>query len=378
MTPAQRVRAWAIESALPLWATKGVDPRGGFVECLSLDGAALVSKPRRVRAQARQIYVYAHCYNVGWLPDAQLAVEQLEWLVDRAWRPDDKSGWVHVLDERGGVINDKRDLYDHAFILLALATVYKSTNNSKWLSLADQTIAVLDDEFVAANGGFAECIGGELPRRQNPHMHLFEAFLSLHATTGDVKYLARVDAIYELFDGQFFDREMGILREYFNENWAPWKVGSEDVWEPGHHSEWVWLLTRYFEVSNRSRQGDGQKLLNRALANGIYPATGLLRGELGADNSCPPSMSRTWMQTEYVKALLTRVEHDADGAVEAAERAVDDMFRWHLEPAIPGGWVDHVDEQGIPSSKDIPASTLYHLICCMTEIERVLGKSHNS
>ena len=378
MTSAQRVRAWAIDAALPLWATKGVDPRGGFVESLSLDGEALLSKPRRVRAQARQIYVYAHCYNVGWLPDAQLAVEQLNWLVGHAWSPDGKPGWVHALDESGGVIDDKRDLYDHAFILLALATVYRATKDDKWLKLVDQTVAVLDRDFAALNGGFLECIGGELPRRQNPHMHLFEAFLSLHAATANAEYLARVDAIYGLFDGHFFDRELGILREYFQENWAPWKSGSEDIWEPGHHSEWVWLLTRYFEVSDRVRQGDGQKLLDRALANGVIPVTGLLRGELGTDNSCPPSMSRTWMQTEYIKALLTRVEHGEAGAVQVVEQAIEDMFRWHLDPAISGGWVDHVDELGAPCSEDIPASTLYHLICCMTEIERVLGKSHKS
>jgi mannose/cellobiose epimerase-like protein (N-acyl-D-glucosamine 2-epimerase family) len=373
MTSVRRVRAWAIETALPLWSTKGVDPRGGFVECLSLDGEALLSKPRRVRAQARQVYVYAHCFNVDWLPDAQLAVEQMEWLVERAWRPDGKPGWVHALDESGGAIDHKRDLYDHAFILLALATLYKATEDGKWVSLADQTIAVLDEEFVASNGGFIECIGGELPRRQNPHMHLFEAFLSLHAATGNREYLARVDAIYDLFDAHFFDRDVGILREYFQDSWQPWGTGAEDIWEPGHHSEWVWLLTRYFDVSKRSRQGDGQKLLDRALANGIIPKTGLLRGELGADNSCLPSMSRTWMQTEYVKALLTRVEYGESGAVQSVERAIDDMFRWHLDPAIPGGWVDHVDERGVLGSEDIPASTLYHLICCMTEIERVLG-----
>lgn len=377
MTPASRVRAWATQIALPLWAQTGVDPAGGFVEGLSLDGQPLLSRPRRVRAQARQIYVYAHCFNSGWLPDAKLAVEQLHILHGNAWMPDGKPGWVHTLDPAGKVLDDTRDLYDHAFVLLALATVYQATNDPKWLTLADQTIEVLDSDFASENGGFSERIGDQLPRRQNPHMHLFEAFLALYAATGNSKYLSQVDALYDLFDRHFFDRDLGVLREYFQEDWKPWKVGAEDIWEPGHHCEWVWLLTRYFAVSDRVRQGDGAMLLDRALSKGVIASTGLLRSELGTDDSIVSSVSRTWMQTEYIKALLTRVEHGEPGAVQAAEQAIDDLFKWHLDSAVSGGWADHVDEWGEPQSKDIPASTLYHLICCMTEIERVLIVGEN-
>lgn len=378
MTSAQRVRKWAVETALPLWAKRGVDPRGGFVECLSLDGQALASRPRRFRAQARQIYVYAHCHNVGWLADSKLAEQQLQWLSGCAWSPDGNPGWVHMLDEHGATLDNKRDLYDHAFILLALATVYQANKNPKWLHLLDQTLTMMDGELASPSGGFLECIGGELPRRQNPHMHLFEAFLSVYAATGRAADLDRVEAVYQLYEKHFYDRGVGVLREFFQDDWTPWKSGAKDLWEPGHHCEWVWLITRYFAVSDRVRKGDGQNLLDRVLANGVVPKTRLLRARLGADNTCEPTMSRTWMQTEYIKALLTRVELGEAGSMPAVERAIDDLFKWHLEPAIPGGWVDHVDEQGIPSSKDIPASTLYHLICCMTEIERVLGKSHNS
>ena len=59
-------RAWLFGSALPLWAAAGFDPKTGlFQEKLDRDGHA-VPGPRRVRVQARQLYVFAQAGRLGW------------------------------------------------------------------------------------------------------------------------------------------------------------------------------------------------------------------------------------------------------------------------------------------------------------------------
>ncbi len=68
--------AWLGEAALPLWAGAGVDPVGGlFHEALSVDGTP-VEAPRRARAQARQVFVFASAsaagYGARWLPVARV------------------------------------------------------------------------------------------------------------------------------------------------------------------------------------------------------------------------------------------------------------------------------------------------------------------
>lgn len=61
-----RVRQWLVQSALPLWARAGIDgEHGGFVERLMLDGRPDLSVPKRLRVQARQIYVFAHAKLLG-------------------------------------------------------------------------------------------------------------------------------------------------------------------------------------------------------------------------------------------------------------------------------------------------------------------------
>ena len=89
------------------------------------DGRADASAPRRVFVQARQIYCYAKAAQMGWYPDGRaIALKGLEHLLSKAKAPDGKPGFVHTLKPDGTVLDPLRDSYDHAFVLLALATVY--------------------------------------------------------------------------------------------------------------------------------------------------------------------------------------------------------------------------------------------------------------
>ena len=98
---------------------------GGFVDRLDADGRADRSAPRRVFVQARQIYCYAKAAQMGWYPDGRaIALKGLEHLLAKAKAPDGKPGFVHTLTPDGSVLDPLRDSYDHAFVLLALATVY--------------------------------------------------------------------------------------------------------------------------------------------------------------------------------------------------------------------------------------------------------------
>ena len=115
-----------IDHCLPLWSTEGWDARmGGFIDRLDPDGRADRLAPRRVFVQARQIYCYAKAAQMGWYPDGRaIALKGLEHLLAKAKAADGRPGFVHALTPEGAVLDPRRDSYDHAFILLALAAVY--------------------------------------------------------------------------------------------------------------------------------------------------------------------------------------------------------------------------------------------------------------
>src|SRR3546814_5449526 len=85
-----------------------------------------------------------------------------------------------------------------------------------------------------------------LPRRQNPHMHLLEAFLALYEASGEAHWLARAQSIHDLFRRHFL--QQGQLVEFFDADWREvpqdGRDGARRLREPGHFFEWAWLLHR--------------------------------------------------------------------------------------------------------------------------------------
>src|ERR1700743_2147228 len=121
-----RLKARLIEQAFPLWSTEGWDrTSGGFIDRLTPEGRADILAPRRGFVQGRQIYFFAKAALVGWYPEGrEIAMKALDHLLARAKSPDGQPGFVHTLAHDGSVLDPLRDTYDHAFVLLALSSVY--------------------------------------------------------------------------------------------------------------------------------------------------------------------------------------------------------------------------------------------------------------
>ena len=236
-------RAWMLEKALPFWAFAGRDEPGfGFVEHLDLSARPAAVPYKRVRVQARQIYVFAHADILGWPGGRDAARDGYEFLIRYARGAD--GSWARVLGRRGGVLDPTADLYDMAFVLLALAWYARATGSSEAVDHAHRTIDWIQQSMASPFGGFHNTRPeSPAPRQQNPHMHLLEAALALYVTTGDAKFMTVADQLVDLFRRCFFDRNTGSLGEFFSSDWAPVEGAEGSRVEPGHHYEWVWLLS---------------------------------------------------------------------------------------------------------------------------------------
>ena len=110
----------------------------------------------------------------------------------------------------------RRDTYDHAFVLLACAWRLKAFGDEQARRVAERTLGFLDT-LRQDDGSYLEGDPASLPRRQNPHMHLFEASLALHRA-GFEDALDRARAIRALFERHFWDGQ--VLREFFGDDWS--------------------------------------------------------------------------------------------------------------------------------------------------------------
>jgi mannose-6-phosphate isomerase len=366
-----RLKARVIEHCLPLWSGEGWDAgAGGFVDRLAPDGRADRQAPRRVMVQARQIYCFAKAAQMGWYPDGRaIALKGLEYLLGKAKAPDGRSGYVHKLTPDGAVKDPRRNTYDHAFILLALATVYALDRDAQVRAEIDELLLFLDTELRSPNGGFAEGLPPSLPRRQNPHMHLFEAMIATFDATHDLVFQQRAGDFFALFLANLYDKQTRVLGEYFEDDWS--KITPVIV-EPGHLAEWVWLLRGFERITGCPTGQRRSELLQSALRY-RDGATGCLVDAGYADGSIRRDTRRLWPQVELAKAFIAQAETGEVGAADEARAALLRLERHYLSHAVAGGWYDQFDRDGASLVATIPASSFYHVICAVTEADQVLS-----
>ena len=372
----QRLREWAIGQALPLWAGAGFNrAQGRFEERLSLAGVPIVDAPQRLIVQARQIYSYGLATRRGWHRGRDLVEEAYASMIRDFHRPDGRDGWVFSVARDGTVTDATRDLYSHAFVLLGMASYVQATGSSQALAIADETLAYIDSALGAANGGYFDALPRpDALRRQNPHMHILEGLLSLWTASGERRYLARAEKIFELFAAHFFQPDHGVLGEYYDDRLERAAGITGDIVEPGHHYEWVWLLRWLERESGRAVGPYADGLYRHADAHG-YSADGLIMDEVLRDGRPHKRSHRTWPVTEAVKGNLAEAGAGRPGAMDKAAALADRLHEWFLSPVVPGGWMDRLDEHGRPATDFMPASTLYHVLCMLDELEGFASRS---
>jgi len=354
---ALRLRKWCVDHALPLWAERARNPDGSWVEHLHLDGTADRAAERRWRVLARQVYVYAKADVLKWFDGREIAVSTYEKMTDL--------GYVHRVSSNGQISNPTRDLYDHAFYILAASSLYGLTREGKYLKDAENLLSWVDTELRHPSGGWRESDRADQlsARRQNPHMHLLEASLFLFGVTGNAEHLGFAELVFKLFESYFFDD--ATVSEVFDADWTLELGTPGQTAEPGHAAEWVWLLGQYHKATCQNVR-QYQSALYR---NALHGRGWFLNDEETKSGEVRRDSKRLWVQTEVIKSHLAMAEIGTPGARDMAAATIDALFPVYLTPY--GLWNDQINACGANIASTIPVSTFYHILCMAAESERI-------
>lgn len=369
---ALRARSWLLHHAIPHWSTHGLDRAGFAYEESDFTGAMRETGYRRTMVQFRQTYVFAYGALLGAC-DPSVARQLFARTVTAAWHPD--GGWVHRLDAAGNVLDPTRDAYDQAFALLASAWVYRLDRDPGTLAFAYRTLEFMDARMRSAFGGYEEAIPTRTPRRQNPHMHLYEALLCLYEVSGDPSFLQRARQLRLLLESHFIS-DSGALREYFGPALEPLTGAEGECVEPGHHAEWTWLLHEHARLDAADAVGHAYRA--RALfafieRNGFTPS-GLPAERVDTRGAITHDGTKLWAVCETLKAYVVRAEAAGETSVPTIGLLVDAVFERFVSPAAPV-WFEGVAADGTPDRRRMPTSTLYHLTLAFSELLRFSGQT---
>lgn len=363
---------WLRHAAWPLWLEHGVDrTRRSFHEALDLQTLECPTDFHRLRVAARQIFVFSEAHRAGLRGAAEAVEIGVDFLLHCALGED--GGYARRFNRAGGVIDPTRDLYDHAFVLLAFASAANVLPRDAMRRRALDLMGYLDRHFAHPAGGYAEALPPALPRRQNPHMHLLEACLAAAAAFGEDIFARRAEELGALLLDRLLEPTTRTLPETFADALSPLREAGRHAVEPGHHCEWVWLLNWLGSQAAPSPRRDAElreaaaDLMRFVDRHGVNPRTGTLFDEVWSDGMPKATGSRLWPQTEWLKAAALRAD-----AVEAGILAAMRALAHHLRAPVPGLWLERLNEHGEDVVQPAPASSLYHLTAGLLVAQRQL------
>ena len=356
---------WLTDQAWPLWLAHGVDwQRRAFHEHLDPASLQCAAPFRRLRVAARQTYVFAKAARHG-VPHAEEAVALgLDFLQGPARLSDGGFAWRFDLDNQP--IDLTRDLYDHAFVLLAFSAAAEVVGADRVRADAVALVDHIAARFAHPAGGYRDSIPDTQPRRQNPHMHLFEALLAACDAFGGERFFNYASGLAALFVTRLFQVNEGALPESFDEALAPRRETGRFVAEPGHHYEWIWLLHRYETAAaamgvamDPALKLAADSLFEFAERYGVNPSSGLVANRTWSDGTPSDDGFRLWPQTERLKAVARRRPDRVPAALDALKR--------HFAGVRPGLWIERMDASGHTIAEPAPATSLYHLTAAFTD-----------
>jgi mannose/cellobiose epimerase-like protein (N-acyl-D-glucosamine 2-epimerase family) len=360
--------SWMREKALPFWTLNGVDyQNGGFVEELNQNGSASSVSFKRVRVQGRQLYSFSSAAILGWNKDAAAIADHGYEFIKKACRAPD-GHWVRKIGRDGSILDSQIDLYDTAFVVLGLSTYYRLTGKNEALELIKSTLDMVRAQLGSLSPkGYRQSTDDTEILRQNPHMHWFECMLFCFEAAKDNRFLDEAKRIYNLAEEHFFDAKTGALREVFDNQWKPLYEDGKILVEPGHHYEWVWLLAQAGKVMAVNPQ-----LIPRILAfaerAGVNPATGLVYDQVSDGGVVTQPTHRLWAQTEALKAWLVRTDVSESDRALGIQKIESNLLRFYFGREPMGSWCDRLDANGRIHDGPVPASSMYHILLCVTEL----------
>ena len=381
---------------LPYWMYAARDViHGGTLGLIAEDGTATPDAPKGCILNARVLWTFSAAYR-------RLGDESIRAALDRAAAyfsagfVDPVFGGVYwMLSEQRLRLDDRKHVYAQAFAIHALAEHHRATGEDWSLRTAIAVFHLVESHaFDAANAGYEECFGrGWTPledvrlsevdlnerRSMNTHLHLLEAYTTLHAAWPDAQLAARLRTLIGIFLDRIISPDGGHVVGFFDERWQP---RSSRV-SFGHDIETSWLLLEAAAALGDAAlaarvEAAALRLAREVLERGVDREHGGVFYERAGDRL--DTDKEWWPQTEAIVGFLAAYQLSGDATFVDAAHATWRFVARHMLDRRHGEWLRRVSrtgERSLGGEKVGPWKCPYHngraCLEVMARVEALLG-----
>lgn len=304
-----------IDSILAFYRPHALDPEGGFYHYFKDDGTVYDRIHRHLVSSTRFVVNHARAWQRFGRPEDRERLDHGLRFLREVHRDPRTGAYAWTLCD--GQPDDRtRHAYGMAFVLLAYACALEAGVHEAepWLL---ETWTLLEQRFFDPAHGLYRDEADEQwvfspYRGQNANMHLCEALLAAHASTGEERFLTRAALLADHLVRRQGGLAGGFIWEHYDADWQiDWDYNRDNPkhlfrpwgFQVGHQIEWAKLLLSLDRVNPEPwRLERARWLFDESFRLGWDARFGGLYYGLKPEGTCADDDKYFWVQAEAIAA----------------------------------------------------------------------------
>ncbi len=384
------ITAWWLEHALD-------EVHGGFHGEIDAASQPVPAANKGIVLNSRLLWFFSEL--AGWSGKSAhraVAERSYDYLQSHFFDPT-YGGYYWEIDCAGNVVCDRKQVYAQAFCIYGLVSYFQMSQQPVVLEQATDIFELILSRCAdPLRRGYIEAfsrswdpiedyrlsdLDRNLPKTMNTHLHLLEAFTSLHRVAPSRNTSAALQDCLHLFKKHILCPDDLRLRMFLD---ADWNDHSQET-SFGHEIEFSWLVCEACRALADERLTNEFERLAVAMADRVLTQATGANGQVHERQAFGQPLhpeSAWWVQAEALVGFLNAWQISSDSRFAAAFRATWEFIqRYHkTSPSSEWTWLP-ADENGRQQQEKYLAGfwkAPYHNGRAMMEVWRRLEKCESS
>jgi mannose/cellobiose epimerase-like protein (N-acyl-D-glucosamine 2-epimerase family) len=292
------------------WLKAADTPNGFFRPSLDRQWQPVGEQTANLTSQGRHIFMRALGYDLTRNPAYLESLRKGTDFLLANFRDRQYGGLFFSVSPEGKVVDDRKDSYGTAFAIFGLSHAARVTRDQGYRKAALETWAEMKKNLrdqagfykLGTTRDYSQVRG---TNSQNPMMHLFEALLALHDTTGSKEVFSDAEAHGNAMFTKLFQERGGYLPEFYDAEWKPLPASQRGHPDLGHQFEWAFLWSHAVEKGfTKSYLRFGERLLDYGMKVAYDVENGGIFSVGDYEGNPVKGLKGLWQQCEFLRALM--------------------------------------------------------------------------